>query len=86
MPLVSLAVLGVIAMVGYRLYYAPFMRHQAIYAVGALVIYWFSVSGGCRDSEVLLCLGRTGQAPTWLHFCQLWYAGWPLPAKLGMLA
>lgn len=46
MPLVSLAVLGGVALVGYRLYSAPFMRHQWLYAVGALVVYWFSVSGG----------------------------------------
>ncbi|KAL4425744.1 hypothetical protein ABPG75_009760 [Micractinium tetrahymenae] len=46
MPLVSLAVLACIVFVGYKLYYAPFMRHQALYAVGALCVYWFSVSGG----------------------------------------
>jgi oligosaccharyltransferase complex subunit gamma len=46
MPVVSLAVLGGVGSVGYKLYYAPFMRHQALYAAGALVIYWFSVSGG----------------------------------------
>lgn len=46
MPLVSLAVLGALIFVGIKLYNAPFMRHQALYAVGALVIYWFSVSGG----------------------------------------
>ncbi len=45
LPLVSLAVLACIVYVGYKLYYAPFMRHQALYAVGALCIYWFSVSG-----------------------------------------
>lgn len=45
MPLLSLAVLACIVFVGYKLYYAPFMRHQALYAVGALCIYWFSVSG-----------------------------------------
>ncbi|KAL4445853.1 hypothetical protein ABPG77_009052 [Micractinium sp. CCAP 211/92] len=46
LPLVSLAVLACIVYVGYKLYYAPCMRHQALYAVGALCIYWFSVSGG----------------------------------------
>lgn len=50
MPLLSLAVLAGVAAVGYRLYYAPFMRHQALYALGALVVYWFSVSGARRRS------------------------------------
>lgn len=45
MPVISLAALGAIAFVGYHLYYTPFMRQQWLYAVGALVIYWFSVSG-----------------------------------------
>lgn len=44
--MVSLAVLGGVGSVGYKLYYAPFMRHQALYAAGALAVYWFSVSGG----------------------------------------
>lgn len=48
MPIISLAALGGLAFVGYHLYYAPFMRHQWLYAVGALVIYWFSVSGALR--------------------------------------
>ena len=47
MPLVSLAVLACLGYVGFRLYYAPFMRQQWLYAVGALVVYWFSVSGAC---------------------------------------
>lgn len=53
MPLVSLAVLACIVLVGYKLYYAPFMRHQALYAVGALCIYWFSVSGELQGSPCM---------------------------------
>lgn len=54
MPVVSLVVLGALAAAGYRLYYAPFMRHQALYALGALAVYWFSVSGEAP------CAGREG--------------------------
>lgn len=46
MPLLSLAVLACVAFVGYHLYYASFMRHQWLYALGAIAVYWFSVSGG----------------------------------------
>lgn len=60
MPVVSLAVLGGVGSVGYKLYYAPFMRHQALYAAGALVVYWFSVSGGCQAREGWWGLGRCG--------------------------
>jgi hypothetical protein len=52
MPLVSLAVLACLGYVGFRLYYAPFMRQQWLYAVGALVVYWFSVSGKCACVRV----------------------------------
>lgn len=45
MPLLSLAVLACVAFVGYHLYYASFMRHQWLYALGAIAVYWFSVSG-----------------------------------------
>jgi len=61
MPVVSLAVLGGVGSVGYKLYYAPFTRHQALYAAGALVIYWFSVSGGwSREGYGAGCLDRAG--------------------------
>jgi hypothetical protein len=46
MPILSLAVLGALGFVGFHLYHASFMRHTFLYAVGAIFIYWFSVSGG----------------------------------------
>lgn len=45
MPVVGLGALAALGAVAYRLYHAPFMRHQALYALGALAVYWFSVSG-----------------------------------------
>lgn len=46
MPLFSLAFIGGAVAIGYQLYYAPFMRWKPLYAAGALVVWWFSTSGG----------------------------------------
>ena len=46
LPLFTLAFLAAVCMIGYKLYYAPFMRVPALYAMGGLAIFWFSVSGG----------------------------------------
>lgn len=46
MPLLTLGVVGAVVAIGYQLYYAPFMRYKPLYAVGTLVVWWFSTSGG----------------------------------------
>ena len=92
MPLVSLAVLACLGYVAFRLYTAPFMRQQWLYAVGALVVYWFSVSGArvrvrvFGYGQVLMvragggcgCDGTPARALAWLTGD----AGWRLPALL----
>ncbi|KAL6784078.1 hypothetical protein ACKKBG_A04710 [Auxenochlorella protothecoides x Auxenochlorella symbiontica] len=45
-PVFMLLFMASAAVLGYRLYHAPFLRHTWIYMAGSLVIYWFSVSGG----------------------------------------
>ena len=37
------------AYVAWLLYQAPFMRRLWIYLVGALFVFWFSVSGGMHN-------------------------------------
>ena len=46
LPLFTLAFLAGASFVGYKLYYARFVRIPALYAIGGLIIFWFSVSGG----------------------------------------
>lgn len=49
LPLLTLAVMAGLGLLGQRLYHAAFMRHPAIYIAGALVVWWFSVSGGMHN-------------------------------------
>ena len=37
------------AAIGLKLYYAPFMKHHAIWATAILAVYLFSVSGGMHN-------------------------------------
>lgn len=46
MPFVTLAFVAGASLVGYQLYYLPAMRNPLLYILGALAIWWFSVSGG----------------------------------------
>jgi oligosaccharyltransferase complex subunit gamma len=45
-PLFTLIFLAGASFVGYKLYYAKFMRSRGLYAAGALAIFWFATSGG----------------------------------------
>lgn len=45
-PLLSLGALGAAAALGWRLYHLPLLRRRELYAVGSLVVFWFSMSGG----------------------------------------
>ena len=45
-PLFTLIFLAGASFIGYKLYYASFMRSPALYAAGALAIFWFATSGG----------------------------------------
>lgn len=49
MPLLALVVVGTLGIVGWKLYNAEFMRYLWIWALGVLVVYWFSVSGGMHN-------------------------------------
>lgn len=73
MPVVSLLVLGGLGFVAYHLYYAPFMRHQWLYALGAIVVYWFSVSG----ELACLCLSPRRVEFVWYYQFQTTIDGWP---------
>ncbi len=42
----ALLTLVALAYVGWKLYNAPFMRHTGLYALGSLLVFWFSASGG----------------------------------------
>lgn len=44
-----LSVLAGGAVVGLKLYYAPFMKNPVIWAFGIIVVYLFSVSGGMHN-------------------------------------
>lgn len=46
LPLVTLIFVGAVCYIGFLLSQAPFMRWPQLYALGAVVIYWFSTSGG----------------------------------------
>ena len=46
LPLFTLSFLAAAGFIGYKLYYATFMRLPILYALGALVVFWFSMSGG----------------------------------------
>ena len=45
-PVLALSFLACAGYIGWRLYNTPFMWQSWIYAVGVLVVFWFSVSGG----------------------------------------
>jgi oligosaccharyltransferase complex subunit gamma len=45
-PLFTLIFLAGASFIGYKLYYARFMRSTALYAAGAIAIFWFATSGG----------------------------------------
>ena len=77
-PAIVAAVLATLLLVGvpagWKFYNSPLAAHPALWTVGALVIYWFSVSGGMhniirgmpmvapnRDGTVRLFLDQSGQ-------------------------
>ena len=45
MPFITLGFVGGAVFVGYHLYHLPLMRNVYLYILGALVVWWFSVSG-----------------------------------------
>jgi oligosaccharyltransferase complex subunit gamma len=45
-PLVGLALIALLARAGFALADAPLLRWPPLYALGALFVYWFSLSGG----------------------------------------
>jgi oligosaccharyltransferase complex subunit gamma len=45
-PLFTLIFLAAASFIGYKLYYAKFMRSPALYVVGSIAIFWFATSGG----------------------------------------
>ncbi len=47
------------AMVGYQLYYLPLLRNTYLYILGALVIWWFSVSGVALPCPALALLSAS---------------------------
>ena len=48
-PPVFVAAVLAMGFLAYNLYYAPFMKNLALWTLGVLVIYWFSVSGGMHN-------------------------------------
>lgn len=48
-PPVFVAAVLAMGFLAYNLYYAPFMKNLALWVLGVLVIYWFSVSGGMHN-------------------------------------
>lgn len=48
-PVMVLVIIGMLGVVGYKLYYAEFMKNLIIWASGSIFILWFSVSGGMHN-------------------------------------
>ena len=48
-PPVFVAAVLAMGFLAYTLYNAPFMKNLALWVLGVLVIYWFSVSGGMHN-------------------------------------
>lgn len=70
LPLITLGVVGALCALGWQLYQAPFMRWPPLYMAGALVVMWFSVSGGMyniiRGVPFVGVDRRTGQAQVFM--------------------
>mmetsp|Transcript_31696 Transcript_31696/g.70465 ORF Transcript_31696/g.70465 Transcript_31696/m.70465 type:complete len:344 (+) Transcript_31696:1411-2442(+) len=45
-PVFVLVAAILLAFVGWKLYWTPIVQHPTIWAIGALAVFWFSVSGG----------------------------------------
>ena len=84
MPVVTLLVLACLALVAQRLYASPLLRHAWLYTAGALVVYWFSTSGGWARGWVAgWAHGRVG---AWVGGrVGGWVGGWALVMQLLLL-
>jgi oligosaccharyltransferase complex subunit gamma len=81
-PLFAISILGFGAWVGYKLYYAPFMQHKVLYVLGALLVFWFSVSGGMfniiRNMPMVTVDPNTKQPVYFMHQGQLGMEGFAM--------
>jgi oligosaccharyltransferase complex subunit gamma len=48
-PVVALLIVGTLGLLAWKLYNAEFMRYLWLWALGVLVVFWFSVSGGMHN-------------------------------------
>lgn len=71
LPIFSLIVVIGVGYLGWKLYQAPFMQWTPLYAVGALFVFWFAVSGGMyniiRGVPLVGYDRRSGQAMLFLQ-------------------
>ena len=71
LPLFVLLILGSLAVVGYKFAQSPWIHWMPLYAVGSLVVFWFSLSGGMyniiRGVPMIGIDPRTRQARTFMQ-------------------